>query len=140
MYILAFNSCQHHTFIVHFIPEEGAAIDAVLIVSCLQNTPYRLHKYMFGRGGEQDCFTAENLLCNFSRMAGLSLLAGAHGSRHISFWGVISFVFTVQECIPGELNLWDGVRSSDARWNWIFEKIGTGLFLMDPIDAIDVSR
>jgi hypothetical protein len=73
-------------------------------------------------------------------MAGLSLLAGAHGSRHISFWEVIWFVFTVQECIPVELNLWDGVRLTDALWNWIFGKIGTGLVFMDPIDATDVSR
>ena len=74
-------------------------------------------------------------------MAGLSLLAGAQGSRHIFFGEVICFGFTVQECVPVELNLWDGVRSTDARWNWIFEKIGMGLFFfMDPIDAIDVSR
>jgi hypothetical protein len=90
MYILAFNSCQLHIFIVHFIPEEGAAIDAVLIVICLQNTPYRLHKYMFRR--EEASKTASQLKISFViffRMAGLSLLAGAYGSRHISCWEVI---------------------------------------------------
>jgi hypothetical protein len=63
MYILAFNSCQHHTFIVHFIPEEGAAKDAVLIVSCLRNTPYRLRTYMFGR--EEASKTASQLKISF---------------------------------------------------------------------------
>jgi hypothetical protein len=63
MYILAFNSCQLHIFIVHFIPEEGAAIDAVLIVICLQNTPYRLHKYMFRR--EEASKTASQLKISF---------------------------------------------------------------------------
>jgi hypothetical protein len=63
VYISAFISCQLHIFIVHFIPEEGAAIDADLIVICLQNTPYRLHKYMFRR--EEASKTASQLKISF---------------------------------------------------------------------------
>ncbi len=143
MYILAFNSCQPHTFIVHFIPEEGAAIDAVLIVSCLQNTPYRLHKYIFGRGEASK--TASQLKISFVilfmyGMAGLSLLAGAHGSRHISFWEVICFISYSSSMYPGGAKSMGWGRSTGARWNSISGKIVTGLIFMDPIDAIDVSR